>query len=78
MTTGPTVDDFVALVRDELGLSVQTADLDRSLDTVAGWDSVHLLTLCSALERATGKRISLPAVLEADSLAGVYAAVMGT
>ena len=77
MTTGPTVDDFVALVRDELGLPVQTADLDRSLDTVAGWDSVHLLTLCSALERATGRRISLPDVLEADSLAGVYAAVTG-
>lgn len=75
--TGPTVEDFVALVRNELGLPVQAADLDRRLDTVAGWDSVHLLTLCSALERATGRRISLPDVLEADSLAGVYAAVTG-
>lgn len=77
MSTGHTVEDFVTLVRDELGLPVEAADLDRSLDSVAGWDSVHLLTLCSALERATGRQVSLPAVLEADSLAGVYAAVMG-
>ncbi|OWV01459.1 acyl carrier protein [Micromonospora wenchangensis] len=72
-----TVDDFVTLIRDELGLPVAVADLDSSLDVVAGWDSVHLLTLCTALERATGRPVSLPDVLAADSLAGIYAAAVG-
>ncbi|MEV4847809.1 phosphopantetheine-binding protein [Micromonospora matsumotoense] len=77
MSTLRTVEDFVALIRDELGLPVAVADLDNSLDVVAGWDSVHLLTLCTALERATGRQVSLPDVLAADSLAGIYAAAVG-
>jgi acyl carrier protein len=77
VSTLHTVEQFVELVRDELGLPVEAADLDRGLDAVAGWDSVHLLTLCTALERATGRQVSLPAVLGADSLAGIYAAVVG-
>lgn len=72
-----TIEDFAALVRDELGLPVETEDLASDLDTVVGWDSVHLLSLCTILERVTGKPISLPAVLEAPNLAGIYAVAVG-
>jgi acyl carrier protein len=67
-----TIDDFLTLVRDELGLEINPADAERSLDEVAGWDSVHLLALAGALERTTGHPIMLPDLLEAGSLAGIY------
>jgi acyl carrier protein len=67
-----TLDDFVALVRDELGLPV-TAELARQgLDQVPGWDSVQLLWLVTAVERTTGRKVSLPDALEASSLEGIY------
>jgi acyl carrier protein len=72
-----TVQDFLDLVTDELGLPLADGDLDRPLDEVAGWDSLHLLALCRALERATGKPISLPAVLQAPNLAGIHAVAVG-
>jgi acyl carrier protein len=67
------IDDFIRLVQDELGLPVTAEHADRALDQVPGWDSVHLLWLLTALERSTGRRVSLPAVLEAGSLADIYA-----
>ncbi|MER6118483.1 acyl carrier protein [Streptomyces sp. NPDC001743] len=67
-----TVDDFVTLLRDELALSVTADDLGRGLDTVESWDSVHLLALCTALERETGRSLPLADVLEAASLKDVY------
>lgn len=67
------IEDFVAIVRDELGLAVTREDIGKTLDTVAGWDSVHLLTLATVLERKTGRSLSLPDVLEADSLERIYA-----
>lgn len=67
-----TIDDFLTLVRDELGLPVGHDDAYRDLDQVPGWDSIHLLWLCTALERATGRPVSLPDVLHASSLAGIY------
>jgi acyl carrier protein len=67
-----TIDDFVELVRDELGLAVTTETVGVAFDRLDGWDSVHLLALLTALERATGRRLSLPDVLETSSLAGVY------
>ncbi|MFI9387647.1 acyl carrier protein [Kutzneria sp. NPDC052558] len=72
-----TVDEFAALIHDEIGLAVTADELDRSLDQVAGWDSVHLLTLLTALERATGRSISLPDVLSAPSLGTIYTVVVG-
>lgn len=68
-----TIDDFVALVRDELGLDIDRADVERDLDELPGWDSLQLLTLATALERSTGRSIVLPDILEATSLAGIYA-----
>jgi hypothetical protein len=67
-----TIDDFVCLVRDEVGLLVSIEDVGVGLDEIPGWDSIHLLYLLTALERTTGRRISMPDVLSASSLAHIY------
>ncbi|MGC0367616.1 acyl carrier protein [Rhodococcus sp. 27YEA15] len=67
------IDDFVGLVNRELGLTVDVDDVQRNLDEVAGWDSVLLLTLLTALERETGRPVPFAEVLEADNLARIYA-----
>lgn len=67
------IDDFVTLLRDEIGLPVTTEDILLGLDQVPGWDSMHLLTLLTLLERQTGRRIPLPAMLEAPTLERIYA-----
>jgi hypothetical protein len=66
------IDDFVTLVRDELGLPLTRADVGRDLDEVPGWDSVRLLSLLTILERATGRPMSFPALLDAQSFAHIY------
>ena len=66
------IDDFVVLVRDETGLEVTSENVHAVFDEVPGWNSLHLLTLLTLLERATGRTLSLPDVLEAPSLAHVY------
>ena len=70
-----TSDDFLDLLRDELGLPIGPADLDRSLDEVPGWDSVHLIWLLSVLDQRTGRSIALPEAMTAGSLHGLYQAV---
>ncbi|SDG95037.1 hypothetical protein SAMN05421505_109224 [Sinosporangium album] len=72
-----TIDDFVALLRDELGLDVGREDLGRSLDEVAGWNSIHLLALATRLERVSGRPVVLPELLKAGSLEEIYAAAVG-
>lgn len=67
-----TIDEFVAIVRDELGLAVTGDDVRRPLDEVGGWDSVHLLTLATLLEQRTGRPLALPDVLEATTLERIY------
>ncbi|MEA5360359.1 acyl carrier protein [Amycolatopsis sp., V23-08] len=67
------IGDFITLLRDELGIPVEEADVHRDLDEVAGWDSVHLLVVLSSLERVTGRRMSLPHALEARTLDRLYA-----
>jgi acyl carrier protein len=71
-----TFDSFITLIRDELGLQVGPADAGRSFDDVEGWDSVHLLWLLTALERETGRQLSLPAVLSTGSLGELHALVV--
>lgn len=66
------IDDFVALIRDELSLPLTAQDVGLGLDQVPGWDSLQLLGLLTALEDATGRRISMPAALEASSLGQIY------
>jgi acyl carrier protein len=67
------IDDFLDLVRDETGLPVTEEQTGLDLDQVPGWDSVYLLSLVVALERSTGRRLSMPDVLQAASLRDIYA-----
>lgn len=71
------IDDLVALIRDELGLPLTSEDADRPLDDVAGWDSVHMLWLVTALERQTGRGVSMPDLLEARSLKDIHRLTVG-
>jgi hypothetical protein len=66
------LDDFVALVRDETGVPATRDNVSHPLDAVPGWDSVHLIALLTALERVTGRRLSVPDVLTASSLEQIY------
>jgi acyl carrier protein len=67
-----TIDEFIALLRDEMGMPLTAHDAARNLDEVAGWDSVHLLTLLTVVERRTGRNLPLADVLEAGSLRDIY------
>ncbi|PPK66162.1 acyl carrier protein [Actinokineospora auranticolor] len=67
------VADLVGIVRTELGLPVTEESASVDFDEVTGWDSLHLLSLCSILEQRTGRALSLADVLEARTLAQVYA-----
>jgi acyl carrier protein len=64
--------DFIGIIHDELGIEVQAADLDRDLDEVAGWDSVHLLALAVTLERRSPVRVPLPDLLTARTLGAIH------
>ncbi len=66
------IDEFVSLLRDEIGLPVSATDIEAGLDQVPGWDSVHLLTLMMALETRTSRPIPMPELLEAPSLGHIY------
>jgi acyl carrier protein len=66
------IDEFVTVVQDELGLAVTSEDVTVPLDRVGGWDSVHLLTLATVLEQRTGRSLALPDILEADTLERIY------
>lgn len=70
------IDDFVALLRDELGMAVTREDVGKHLDQVADWDSARLIELLSVLERDMGHSISLPDALTASSLAEIYELVV--
>lgn len=70
------IDDFLELVRDQIGLPVTAEDAARGLDEIPGWDSVHLLWLLTALEQRTGHAVSMPDVLEASSLEQIYLAAV--
>jgi acyl carrier protein len=72
------VDDFIGIVRDELGLPVTARDLTVDLAEVPGWDSVLLLRLLVVLERTTGSTLSLPDLLQASNLERIYALAVGT
>ncbi|GHJ15426.1 MULTISPECIES: acyl carrier protein [unclassified Micromonospora] len=65
--------EFLRLVRDELSLPVaDTGDLDVDLDAVPGWDSIHVLRLVVAMERRTGHRVPVGALLTQRTLRGIY------
>jgi acyl carrier protein len=64
--------DFLAVIRDELGLPVTVEDAELRFDEISGWDSMFLLWLVSILERKTGRRVTVPDVLEAENLKSIY------
>jgi acyl carrier protein len=68
-----TIDEFLAILRDELGLQVSTQHVSLKLDVVTGWDSVYLLSLLTILERRTGHSVQLAEMLEAATLEEMYA-----
>ncbi len=72
-----TMDDFVALLSEDLGLPITAEDTGLPLDEVPGWDSLHLLSLLTLLERRTGRVLSLADVLEACSLKDIYDLAVG-
>ncbi|PPK71405.1 phosphopantetheine-binding protein [Actinokineospora auranticolor] len=70
-----TTAEFVRIIRDEIGLDVRADDLDRDLDEVRDWDSVHLLALAISLEKHSAARVSLPDLLEARTLGAIHGLV---
>jgi acyl carrier protein len=66
------IDEFLTLIRDELGLPVTAADTGQKLSDLPGWDSMHLLWLVSVLEQRYGRTLGIVDVLEATTLAEVY------
>ncbi|MER6098117.1 acyl carrier protein [Streptomyces sp. NPDC001728] len=67
------LDDFLTLVESEIGLSLTPATVGAGFDELPGWDSLHLLTLLTAIERETGQRVPMTQVLESTSLHDVFA-----
>ena len=67
-----TPDEFVDLLRDATGLDLGAEELQLDYDRLPGWDSLHLLKLVSALERATGRKVPVGRVLETRSLAELH------
>ncbi|MCX5208629.1 phosphopantetheine-binding protein [Kitasatospora sp. NBC_00240] len=64
--------ELITVAGDELGLDIAPQDATVDFDELPGWDSLHLLTLLTALERVTGRRLSLPDLLEARTIAEVF------
>jgi acyl carrier protein len=66
---------YADLIRDELGITLSPDELDHHLDELESWDSLYLLRLVTAIEAATGERVSIANVLRATSLREVFEAV---
>jgi acyl carrier protein len=67
-----TIDDFVRLVRDELGMPLEEYQISADLDQLPEWDSLYLLKLVTALEQAAGRSLPVGKLLEARSLGEIY------
>ncbi|KJY42845.1 hypothetical protein VR41_06075 [Streptomyces sp. NRRL B-1568] len=66
------LEDFLALLRDELGLAAGVEDAGRDLRDLPDWDSLYLLRLVALLEEETGRRVPVRKVLEARSLREIH------
>lgn len=72
------VEDFLTLLEDELGVRVDPGEVDRPLEDFAEWDSVHLLRLVTVVENVTGRRVRVADLLEATTFRQIHkAAVSG-
>lgn len=66
------IEDFIGLIDDELGLRVTAEQVEATFDQIPDWDSVKLLWLATALEKAIGRPVRFADLLEATSLGDVY------
>ncbi|MCX3061381.1 acyl carrier protein [Streptomyces beihaiensis] len=73
LSTDPRLADVLGLFTDDLGVEVTERDVDTDLDELHGWDSVNLLRLIMLVEQATGRRLALPAFLEARTIRRIHA-----
>ncbi|MDG4860563.1 acyl carrier protein [Streptomyces sp. T-3] len=71
----PQLADLISLFQGELGVPLTAADADAELCTLECWDSLHLLRLIMLVERRTGRRLSLPAMLEARTVRELHALI---
>ncbi|NBM17274.1 acyl carrier protein [Streptomyces sp. GC420] len=69
---GFTLDDYVRLVNDEIGMPLSADQVAADFDELPEWDSLYLLKLVTALEPATGRKVPVGRVLEARSLKEIY------
>lgn len=65
-------EEFLTVVRDELGLAVTAEDMNQKFHDLTGWDSIYLLWLIVLIEKHTGRKINAIDVLEASDLHHVY------
>ncbi|MGI5439316.1 acyl carrier protein [Streptomyces shenzhenensis] len=71
-TGGFTLDDYVRLVNDEIGMPLAPAQVAADFDELPDWDSLYLLKLVTVLEAAIGRKVPVGRVLEARSLKEIY------
>jgi len=68
-----TEEDFVRMV-GELALPTGGIELTGSLNREAlmGWNSLHMLKLAAAVEKRTGRRVTVGRLMGDKSLGGIY------
>ncbi|WP_031075126.1 phosphopantetheine-binding protein [Streptomyces sp. NRRL WC-3742] len=69
--------ELIAVAATELGLPLGPEDAEADFDDLPGWDSLHLLSLLTALEGLSGRRLSLPDLLGARTLAEIHRIATG-
>ncbi|MEU6479294.1 acyl carrier protein [Streptomyces sp. NPDC047017] len=75
MSAADTLDGFLALLRDELGLEATAGQARGNLTDLPRWDSLYLLRLVTLVEEETGRRLPLSEVLQARTLVEIHAVV---
>ncbi|MBV7298362.1 acyl carrier protein [Enterovibrio paralichthyis] len=64
--------DFVSLVQDFMDMNLTESALSTPLVELDGWDSLHAVRLLSELEAKTGRTVSIPAFLQANTLNDIH------
>lgn len=68
-----TITDLIELFNDEFGLDLSAEAAGAPLQTLPGWDSLHLLRAVVVLEAATGRRVRVSELITAGTLAEIHA-----